>query len=97
MSGIKRHIEDIEARYRFGLELCMETGALEECENHPGSYYEGDEGEDGLEAAYKLANSRITSGKLQMERREATDAIKDAYEDNSGIDYCPSCDHNMRD
>lgn len=83
--------------YNFGLSMCLESGAIEECENHPGSYYEGGEGQDGLEAAYKLANSQISAGKLGMDRRAATDAIKEAYDDNSGIDYCPSCDNNMRD
>lgn len=86
MSGIKRLMEDQQADYDAGVAACLATDALEECENHPGSIYEGAEGADGLEAALASASSP-----------EEKAAIRAAYEDNSGIDYCPSCDNNMRD
>ena len=83
MGGAKRLMEEQQAQYDRGLSLCIEAGAIEECENHPGSYFEGGE---GLESALELASD---------EEDEA--AIQEAYADNSGIDYCPSCDRNMRD
>jgi len=98
MGGAKRAMEEQQARYQQGLEICIEAGVIEECENHPGSYFEGS-GE--IEEAYRFANAGVTSGRIGlsdgMTRRDLTDAVKEAFEDNSGIDYCPSCDRNMRD
>ena len=98
MGGAKRLMEEQEARYHQGLQICIEAGLIEECEMHPGSYYDGS-GE--LEDAYRYANAGVTAGRVNlddgMSRRDLTDAIKDAYEDNSGIDYCSSCDRNIRD
>jgi len=94
MSGIKRHMEDIEAAYQGGLALCIEAGAIEECEYHPGTYFEGGE---PVEAAYKLAARKVKAGEIGGKQIEVTDAVKSAYEDNSGIDYCSSCDKNARD
>ncbi len=83
MGGSKRRQEEQEAEYQSGLEACIEAGSIEECEYHPGSYYDG--GEDVEEA---LNNAASADDKA---------AIQLAYDDNSGIDYCPSCDKNMRD
>lgn len=98
MGGAKRLMEEREAAYQTGLDICIEAGAIEECENHPGSYYEG--GED-VDAAYKLVNSKITRGEYgdpgKVNRREMTDWIKSAFEDNRGIDSCAQCDKNMSD
>lgn len=98
MGGTKRYMEEMEARRQQGLAICIEAGVIEECEYHPGCYYDG--GED-VEEAYRYANAEVSAGRISLSdgqtRRDLTDAIKDAYEDNSGIDYCPSCDHNMRD
>lgn len=81
MSGSKRLLEDREAKYQHGLHLCIEAGAIEECEFHPGNYYDSGEGiEDALMSA-RTAEDR--------------EAIQEAYEDNSGIDYCTTCDNNM--
>lgn len=79
-------MEDQQAGYDAGIAACLATDALEECEDHPGTIYEGPEGSDGLEVA--LANA---------DTDEARAAIQSAYDDNSGIDYCASCDNNMRD
>jgi hypothetical protein len=86
MSGIKRFMEDQQADFDAGVAACLATGALESCINHPGSIYEGPEGADGLEAA--LANASSS---------EEQAAIQSAFDDNSGIDYCPTCDNIMRD
>jgi hypothetical protein len=83
MGGMKRIMEEQEAEYQRGLAMCIEAGAIEECENHPGSYYDSGEGVEGaLE---------------QAENDEDREAIQAAYDDNSGIDYCPSCEKNSRD
>lgn len=86
MSGIKRYMEDQQSDNDAGVAACLAADALEECESHPGSIYEGSEGADGLESALAAANSD-----------EERASIQSAYDDNSGIDYCPSCDINMRD
>ena len=83
MGGAKRLMEEQQAQYDRGLSMCIEAGAIEECELHPGSYYDGGE---GVEAALE-----------QAEDDEDREAIQMAYDDNSGIEYCPSCDRNMRD
>lgn len=97
MGGAKRYMEEMEARYQQGLAICVEVGAIETCEFH-GDHYEG---HGDVEEAYRYANAEVTAGRITlpdgMTRRDLTDAIKNAFEDNSGIDYCPSCDHNMRE
>src|SRR5689334_21583501 len=52
-----------EEDYEWARSLLCEVGALEECENHPGTYFDGS---GDVEAAYKLANARITSGELKL-------------------------------
>lgn len=83
MGGAKRLMEEQQARYADGLAACVAVGAINQCKMHPGSYYEGS---GDVEDALKLAGS-------DDERA----AIQTAYDDNSGIDYCPSCDRYMRD
>lgn len=91
MGFTKRIMEDREADYQQGVELCIKAGALEQCEYHEGIYYRGDE---PVEEAYKLANSLITQGKIEPGkdgRTGVTDSIKRAYEDNIGFDECAQC------
>jgi hypothetical protein len=89
--GGGRDMEEFE-RYQMGVELCLEAGALEECEFHEGTYFQG---EAEVEEAYKLANAKISRGELgdptPDKRREITDAIKDAYNDNSAAIECNQC------
>jgi hypothetical protein len=93
MGGAKRTMEEQEARYQIGLGLCIEAGAIEECEFHEGTYFQGHE---EVEAAYRLANTKISSGQLGQPsaeyRREVTDAIKEAYDDNAGTSACHQCE-----
>jgi len=90
-------LEEQEARYHMGLGLCIDAGAIDQCEFHEGTYFEGHE---DVEAAYRLANARISSGALRLgegeTRRDVTDAIKEAYEDNAGMSSCARCDDIMR-
>jgi hypothetical protein len=83
MGGTKRMLEEQEAEYKRGLAMCIEAGAIDECELHPGCYYDG--GED-IESALENA-----------EDDEDREAMQSAYDDNSGIEYCPSCDNTMHD
>ena len=85
--------EDLQAD---ATSILVEVGALKECDNHPGIYFDLDE--DKVTDAYKLANRRLTGkGATSRQRRESTDAIKDAYEGNSGNDGCEACRKNERD
>lgn len=93
MGYTKRRFEREQDLHNLGVRLCIDVGALAECDNHPGSYYDGG-GE--VEEAYRLANSLISRGEIELEsgedRRTITDAIKGAYEDNVHADGCMSCD-----
>ena len=86
---------DMEAQdlYQMGLELCVEAGVLEECEFHEGTYFQGN---SELEEAYKLANVKISRGEFgeprKENRKEVTDAIKLAYDDNSFALQCYQCE-----
>lgn len=71
-------------------DIAVKAGVLERCEFHPEFVWDihGDR-----EEAYKIGNARFTAGELQAEfhdRRELTDAIKDAIE-QSGMGGCPRC------
>ena len=98
MGITKRCVEDEEALRQQALSLLVEVGALEECEIHSGTYFDGN---GDLEAAYRLANARITSREVEldddMSRRDFTDIIKKAYEENYVLDECPACKAELRD
>lgn len=89
----KRGMERDQELYNLGLDLCVEVGALKQCDVHEGTYYDGDE---EVTEAYKLANKRITDGEIELEagetRETVTDAIKGAYDDNSNMSICSACD-----
>lgn len=73
-----------------------EAGAISECEWHEGCYYQGQE---PAESAYKLANSKFTRSDSSMfdGRREMTDFIQRAIDDNSGLDECAICQKNREE
>ena len=85
-----------EAEYESARDLLCEVGALEECENHPGTYFDG--GTDVTDA-YKLANARVSSGEITLKpgqsRRDLTNLIKAVYDDNSGLGGCQECERNF--
>ena len=95
MGITKRLMERQQELYDLGRDLCIEVGALEECEYHSGTYYDGG-GE--VEEAYKLGNSRVTKGEIELgdneNRRTITDAIEHAYHDNYGMNECASCNRD---
>ncbi len=71
----------------------VKMGTLSACEAH-GDLYDGD---GDLEAAYKRAAYLHKRGELgfgdDLSQREVTDLLKEAYEDNAGVDVCPRCDY----
>lgn len=97
MGGSKRMMEQREDDLSWARSFLIEIGTLESCEFH-GDTFDGD---GDMERAYQILNARVTSGAIPLAsgqtRRDLTDLLKDAYEDSSGPDSCPSCDHNMRD
>lgn len=93
MSSIKRHMEDQEALRQEALDVCIAAGTIEECENHEGIYYSGDE---EVQEAYKLANTQISRGDIKlsgdMKRRDFTDLVKKVYEESSASHCCNRCE-----
>lgn len=93
MGGAKRMMEEIHGRQAVALGLCLEADAVEECENHPGCYYEGSE---GVEAAHELAEARFAedgvSGFDDLET--LIEAVQSAYDENSASDGCAICQRN---
>lgn len=98
MGFTKALLDDMEMLRGMALRVALEAGALDECEYHPGVYYEG--GSD-VQDAYRLANSQITAHKIELPkgftRRNFTDAIKAVYDDNSLPSECFICTKNMSD
>jgi hypothetical protein len=89
-----RAIELEEERAWARLLLC-EVGALKECEYHDTFFAGGANVED----AYKLMNTRVSSGQIALDpgqtRSDLTDLIKAVYVENSGMSSCPICDKNL--
>lgn len=97
MGMAKRLLEDQWTLGAMAERVLCDVGAVKECEFHEQIYFDGN---GDLEAAYKLANSRITSGmELSggMRRRDFTDKIKEVYEELSCAHSCWACDRFMED
>jgi hypothetical protein len=79
MGAAKREKERHDDLVQLGLALCEDVGVLEQCEHHPGTYFEGS---TSLQDGYKIANARWTRGQIQgfKTRLEMTDAMKEASE-----------------
>jgi len=76
--------------------VLRQVGALKACEAH-GDLYEGN---GDVEGAYKLGNSLITRGEIELNgftRAEFSELIKDQFEENSFAESCGYCAKNMRD
>jgi hypothetical protein len=94
MSLTKRRLEEREELEQLALSILCDAGALEECDYHSDTYYDG--GGD-VEDAYKIANARISANEIDlpddMSRRDFSDIIKSVYENHSGPDGCPACNN----
>lgn len=91
MSSIKNQINEQERKFRYALELAIESGVLINCPYHEGFIYLGNE---QIESAYKLANSKWTSGKINPDhfetRKEMTNCIKTVVSEY-GLYSCNQC------
>ena len=98
MGGMKRMMEEQEARYHWARDFLVEVGTLQACELHEGDFFDGD---GDLERAYKVFNARVTNGQITIEdgltRRDMTDTLKEVYHDNNGPDSCNSCARHLDD
>jgi len=92
MGQAKRMLEEIEATRTWAVDFLVSVGTLKECPYHDSSYYDGN---GDLEYAYRVLNSKISKGEITLARgqtrRDLTDALKDAYDDNSGLSRCSWC------
>ncbi len=91
MGQSKRHMEEQERKRDDALAIAIQAGVIEECEFHPGTYYDG--GAD-IEEAYKLGNFLFSQGDVEGafdSRREMTDFIKEAVEEYHAVDECQCC------
>jgi hypothetical protein len=95
MGGAKDQMIRDEENRRWALSLLAEAGVLEHCEFHDEYYCDGG---NEVQEAYKLANAKISAGGAPFDpddRREATDAIKSAFEAYNFVDGCRSCEKVM--
>ena len=90
MSQAKRELERAENHARIAMGIAIESGVVKLCEFHGYPILNVEFRE--YEAAYRLANAMYSQGKLPdfKSRRELTDAIKDAIDDQALIE-CPGC------
>lgn len=91
MGGTKRYMEDLEQLHHCAMTALLAVGAVKECEWHDGEYLAGNE---DLDAAYRYANSKVTSGDMSLpdgfSRRQLTDKIKELGE-SYWQDECGAC------
>ncbi len=89
MGGAKRMMERRESLLGVATGIALEAGALKRCEYHEIVF----EGPNDIQGAYMLGNYKFSKGELNgafETRREMTDCIKQAVEDNCA-DECPRC------
>lgn len=72
-------------------------GTLERCEFHDTVFL----GDGDMTSAYKRANAMITAGEITLRdgqtRRDFTDLLLAAFEENGYADSCNQCDKNRDD
>jgi len=91
MSFVKRMMEERQYQRGVAISIAIQAGVLRVCEYHEDCIFDGGHDREG---AYKLGNAKFTAGELTEvfeTRKEMTDSIKDAIEDNYGPDECPRC------
>lgn len=93
MSLVKRGMEEHEGKQRAAVNLLLESGYLETCENHDEIIYTVG-GDEEVTDAYKLGNTQWESSLKNVfeTRREMTDMIKAMSEEsdyaNDGCEIC---------
>jgi hypothetical protein len=97
MGVAKRLMEHHEHQRGVAVSIAIQAGVLMVCEYHEDCVFDGGRDPEG---AYKLGNAKFTAGELTEvfeTRKEMTDSIKDAIEDNYGISKCPRCAKMLED
>lgn len=95
MSLVKRGMEEHEGKRQAAVELLLESGYLQTCENHDEIIYTVG-GDEEVTDAYKLGNTQWENGLKNVfeTRREMTDMVKAMSEDgdyaNDGCEICRS-------
>ncbi len=96
MGSAKDFMAEQESLSRWARGFLREMKVLHGCEFHPGNYRRGP---TPIEDAYPRFNYLVTSGNIVLEknetRRNRTDALKKAYDENSGlvlVGCCPECE-----
>ncbi|MGV6810474.1 MAG: hypothetical protein ACWA5U_11440 [bacterium] len=90
MGRAKQVLEKSETQRQYALQIALEAGVLTSCEFHEDAILGG---QAEIERAYKLGNSKFSSGELSgvfSSRTEMTDLIKDVVSTNFA-DGCYSC------
>lgn len=97
MGGMKRLLEQQQELRAWAVSFLVECGTLKACQVHEGAVYDGD---GDLPRAYKILNAKVTRGEIGLakgqSRRDLTDALEEAYDDNSHASTCWACD-KLRD
>lgn len=76
-------------------EIAVEAGALEECENHPGTYISMMDS-DAEKLAYAYGSKAVNDGVAGTDdHKKFSAAMESAL--LTGGDSCPCCDKNRRD
>ncbi|WP_236184310.1 hypothetical protein [Pseudomonas juntendi] len=90
MGGIKRLMEDEDAKYMEAVHIAIEAGTLEECEVHQGTYF-SDSGDIG--EAVELAREKFEKGEVSN-FDDVEELVKKvvAVSEELGAEECFSCD-----
>ena len=89
MGRQKDELARLEGLNQTAQQIAVEAGAIEECEDHPGTFISRDDSE-AEKMAYAIGTNKIKTGELVCERKELMDAIKSAIDDAG--DECYSCE-----
>ncbi len=89
MGGNKLNLEEIEFKRESALELCIKIGAIKECDDHPGEYFE-DEHYPSEEEVTAAICEEIPDGLAYFENmEEMTRNVKEVL--NSTGSECALC------
>ncbi|MGN2385522.1 hypothetical protein ACTACB_03695 [Pseudomonas syringae] len=84
-------MEEQEHQRCIALQIAVEAGTLQECENHDGTFYADS---DDVDESIELGKKKFASGELEgsfSSANEVEEAIRSAYQENCG-DGCYSCE-----
>jgi hypothetical protein len=95
--GIMKHLlQEIEEEYDWILYFLCDVGALEECEDHEGAYFEG---LTELKDAKRILRNQIKSGEAGLREGQTLDdlmkLVKDVYYEYACASRCPICEEKF--